>query len=156
MQHNVRVSSHIQVNSYLNAKISFLGGVYYKLPCIGLYIYTPYRFKLGWACDGVQHQRIFNRAILLAESKIMNPRSLHQGFGTKACKQWSVRDVASFSHHILVVFSKENTPLSLKNKSLSLGPTLSLKVRSIKRCIGPKVSWIRICEPNVNPPYVTQ
>ena len=36
--------------------------------------------------------------------------------------------------------SRKNTP-SLRNQSSSLGPSLSLKVRSMKGCFGPQVSW---------------
>ena len=51
-------------------------------------------------------------------------------------------DVVSLFHQISGVLTQEITP-SLRNYSSSLDPISSPKVRSIKGCVRPQVSWNR-------------
>ena len=74
----------------------------------------------------------------------MTPKFWTQGVYTKervpCMEKWRGTNVVSLCHQISAVLTQEITP-SLRNHSSSLDPISSPKVRSIKGCFGPQVSW---------------
>lgn len=97
---------------------------------------------LGWVYTWVQDQRKYN----FERSYWLRAKLWTQGVYTrvrvKGMKKWQGTNVALLSCQILVIPTQENITPGLRNQFSSLGPILSLKVRSIKVCG---------VDPNVNP-----
>lgn len=68
------------------------------------------------------------------QKKKTTESQLHSlGFGPR-CENQSDTHVASLPCQILSTLTRENIPLTLRNQFSRLGPTLSLKLKSIKVC----------------------